>query len=659
MRSKSRNATSTSNIMILLFLFLSFIVTGYGSVFLRGKLEETRAEKEKIFVTAQSLLINIPSHIQLILQGNADEYPLLLKYQKEIATIKSEFAGTALENEWRDFSNNVATVTQGLKKESVWNILSRKAELENKFNQIKSISDGQHDEKGNKTADGLLDLSFSADLPDQFMRLALSASYMPDNLSLLFSGNKSAVIKFEEEFRKFKIDMSTASNMLQDGVEGSAEVASIIGLGGNFAVLDEGLSALIALYDQNIRLQESGESLIHALEKSFEQGEVNKVSSLTTIFGEVTPVIVEILLGVSLLILTFGLFIVFKMGRAGAKIDQQVLDQNARNEESILALLDVMTDLASGDLRVQAKVTDDITGTIADSFNYTIEELRGLVGTVKSSSAKVTEALVNTSTVADKLAEASYSQAAQITDANSVVARMNQAMIDVSSQTAASVEIAMNSTEVARSGAERVRMTISGMDQIREHIQETSKRIKRLGESSQEIGDIVELIHDIADQTHLLALNAAIQASTAGEAGRGFAVVADEVQRLAERTGNATKRVEGLVKTIQADTNEAIAAMEKSTSEVVNGATLAERAGESLNEIESVSVRLATLIKNVSFASREVSDLGERVRESMDSIRNLTEQNVESTAVTTRSVEELNELASELRQSVSGFIVPN
>ncbi len=318
-----------------------------------------------------------------------------------------------------------------------------------------------------------------------------------------------------------------------------------------------------------------------------------------------------------------------------------------------------MTDLASGDLRVQAKVTDDITGTIADSFNYTIEELRGLVGTVKSSSTKVTEALVNTSAVADKLAEASYSQAAQITDANSVVARMNQAMIDVSSQTAASVEIAMNSTEVARSGAERVRMTISGMDQIREHIQETSKRIKRLGESSQEIGDIVELIHDIADQTHLLALNAAIQASTAGEAGRGFAVVADEVQRLAERTGNATKRVEGLVKTIQADMNEAIAAMEKSTSEVVNGATLAERAGESLNEIESVSVRLATLIKNVSFASREVSDLGERVRESMDSIRSLTEQNVESTAVTTRSVEELNELASELRQSVSGFIVPN
>ncbi len=659
MRSKSKNATSTSNILILLFLFLSFIVTGYGSIFLRGKLEEARAEKEKLFITAQSLLINIPSHIQLILQGQVDEYALLLKYQKEMASIKGEFAGTALENEWRDFSNKAAALTQGLKKENVWNILSRKAELENKFNQIKSISDGQVDAEGNKTADGLLDLSFSADLPDQFMRLALSASYMPDNLSLLFSGNKSAVVKFEEEFRKFKIDMSTASNMVQEGADGSTEVASIIGLGNNFGVLDEGLSALIALYDQNMRLQESGEKLIHALEKAFEQGKINEVSSLTTIFGDVTPAIVEILLGVSLFILALGLFIVFRMGRAGAKIDQQVLDQNARNEESILALLDVMTDLASGDLRVQAKVTDDITGTIADSFNYTIEELRGLVGTVKSSSTKVTEALVNTSAVADKLAEASYSQAAQITDANSVVARMNQAMIDVSSQTAASVEIAMNSTEVARSGAERVRMTISGMDQIREHIQETSKRIKRLGESSQEIGDIVELIHDIADQTHLLALNAAIQASTAGEAGRGFAVVADEVQRLAERTGNATKRVEGLVKTIQADMNEAIAAMEKSTSEVVNGATLAERAGESLNEIESVSVRLATLIKNVSFASREVSDLGERVRESMDSIRSLTEQNVESTAVTTRSVEELNELASELRQSVSGFIVPN
>ena len=271
MRSKSKNATSTSNILILLFLFLSFIVTGYGSIFLRGKLEEARAEKEKLFITAQSLLINIPSHIQLILQGQVDEYALLLKYQKEMASIKGEFAGTALENELRDFSNKAAALTQGLKKENIWNILSRKVELENKFNQIKSISDGQVDAEGNKTADGLLDLSFSADLPDQFMRLALSASYMPDNLSLLFSGNKSAVVKFEEEFRKFKIDMSTASNMVQEGADGSTEVASIIGLGNNFGVLDEGLSALIALYDQNMRLQESGEKLIHALEKAFEQ----------------------------------------------------------------------------------------------------------------------------------------------------------------------------------------------------------------------------------------------------------------------------------------------------------------------------------------------------------------------------------------------------
>jgi twitching motility protein PilJ len=235
---------------------------------------------------------------------------------------------------------------------------------------------------------------------------------------------------------------------------------------------------------------------------------------------------------------------------------------------------------------------------------------------------------------------------------------MARSMDDVSAKTAASAEVAENSVHIAHTGGDRVRRTIQGMDAIREHIQETSKRIKRLGESSQEIGDIVALINDIADQTNILALNAAIQASAAGETGRGFGVVADEVQRLAEHSGSATKRIETLVKTIQADTNEAIHSMEKSTTEVVNGADLAEKAGEALEEIETVSARLAELIGDVSKASRQVTEMAARVSTVMRSINEITAQTAESSNATASSIGKLNQLAQELRQSVAGFRLP-
>jgi twitching motility protein PilJ len=196
------------------------------------------------------------------------------------------------------------------------------------------------------------------------------------------------------------------------------------------------------------------------------------------------------------------------------------------------------------------------------------------------------------------------------------------------------------------------------MDAIREHIQETSKRIKRLGESSQEIGDIVALINDIADQTNILALNAAIQASAAGEAGRGFGVVAEEVQRLAERSTNATKRIEALVKTIQADTNEAVISMEKSTTEVVNGAGLAEKAGEALDEIETVSARLAELISGISEVAGQVTEMASRVSTAMTAINEITAQTSETSVTTAASVAKLDQLAQELQQSVAGFRLP-
>jgi twitching motility protein PilJ len=337
---------------------------------------------------------------------------------------------------------------------------------------------------------------------------------------------------------------------------------------------------------------------------------------------------------------------------------QDTEDQNRNNQEAILRLLDELGDLAEGDLTVQASVTEDITGAIADSVNYAIEALRGLVSTINKTSEQLAFAAQETRNVADRLARASEVQARQIESASGTVTQMAQSMDGVSAKTAASAEVAEKSVHIAHEGGARVRRTIQGMDVIREHIQETSKRIKRLGESSQEIGDIVALINDIADQTNILALNAAIQASAAGEAGRGFAVVADEVQRLAERSSNATKRIEALVKTIQADTNEAVISMEKSTTEVVNGAGLAEKAGEALEEIETVSARLAALIDNVSKASRQVTEMASRVSLVMKSINEITAQTAESSLATASSIGKLNQLAQELQQSVAGFRLP-
>lgn len=333
-------------------------------------------------------------------------------------------------------------------------------------------------------------------------------------------------------------------------------------------------------------------------------------------------------------------------------------EQNRRNQDAILRLLDELSDLAEGDLTVQASVTEDITGAIADSINYAIGALRGLVSTINNTSVQMAKAAQETRSVADRLARASEVQARQIESASTTVAQMAHSMDEVSAKTAASAEVAENSVHLAHAGGDRVRRTIQGMDAIREHIQETSKRIKRLGESSQEIGDIVALINDITDQTNILALNAAIQASAAGEAGRGFAVVADEVQRLAEHSGSATKRIDALVKTIQADTNEAIISMEKSTTEVVNGANLAEKAGEALEEIETVSARLAELIDEVSKASRQVTEKAATVSTVMNSINEITRQTAESSNTTASSIGKLNQLAQELQQSVAGFRLP-
>ena len=332
--------------------------------------------------------------------------------------------------------------------------------------------------------------------------------------------------------------------------------------------------------------------------------------------------------------------------------------QNRHNQDAILQLLDEMGDLADGDLTVTATVTEDITGAIADSVNYTVDALRDLVENINSTTVQVSSAAQETQATAIHLTDASEHQTQQITEVSSSISDMAKSIEQVSQNASQSSEVAKQSVQFAAQGTQAVKKAISGMDTIREHIQETSKRIKRLGESSQEIGDIVELINDIAEQTNILSLNAAIQATMAGEAGRGFAVVADEVQRLAERSSNATKQIDALVRTIQSDTNEAISSMEQSTSGVVSGAKLSQDAGASLEQIEAVSHQLADLINNISDAAKQQAQAAIGTSDNMNVIQEIAIQTSTGTNESAASIGRLLDLTDELRKSVSGFTLP-
>ena len=362
--------------------------------------------------------------------------------------------------------------------------------------------------------------------------------------------------------------------------------------------------------------------------------------------------------------LALALLLVITLQRLHSKVSvfermaREQSAQNERNQQAILRLLDEMGSLADGDLTVEATVTEDITGTIADSFNFAIEELRKLVATVNETALMVDAATKQTENTAAHLAKAADNQAREINAATESIVSMAASIEEVSGNAERSSDVARHSVEVAHKGGEAVRRTIDGMNAIRETIQETSKRIKRLGESSQEIGNIVELINDIAEQTNILALNASIQASMAGEAGRGFAVVADEVQRLAERSTNATKQIEVLVRTIQTDTNEAVVSMERSTTDVVGGALLAENAGAALDEIEQVSNQIASLVQNISGSARQQAGAAADVTRRTTRLKEIGNQTGKATTATAASISKLSQLATELRKTVEGFALP-
>lgn len=408
--------------------------------------------------------------------------------------------------------------------------------------------------------------------------------------------------------------------------------------------------AASAIFEDSVELLAGLDTLIEAYRARGETGLYTTQNGYIAASG---IIVMLILLGVLMLLDSR------KRALAAVKSEAEAAEVTRQQNESVLQLLDEIEPLQDGDLTVEASVDEAFTGTIADAINSSIDVLRTLVSTINDASSQVSTAAQTTAAKTRDLAAASEEQARDIGNATEAITHMAKSMGDVSKDAGRSADVAQNSVDIAHRGGVTVRDTIDGMDKIREQIQETSKRLKRLGESSQEIGDIVGLINDIADQTNILALNAAIQASTAGEAGRGFAVVADEVQRLAERSTNATKQITNLVTAIQADTNEAVTSMEQTTIQVVEGAKQAENAGEALDEIEKVSTLLAELITKISSTASQHAEGAAKISKSMTVIQDITRQTSEGTSETAESIGNLAGMAENLKQQVAGFRLPD
>jgi twitching motility protein PilJ len=468
--------------------------------------------------------------------------------------------------------------------------------------------------------------------PEVAFLLGKDTNTFRDTLQALLSGNEALRIA-----RVADADMRGKLTELESGFkEYQVAVSNILG---NMQRLVNAKRATRDIFNDSEKLLQASEGLNERYEAELSGRQTNFI---------VLAVVSLLAFGVLLLI---GKVYVDD-SRIRAEESEKV---NRGNQEAILRLLDEIGNLANGDLTVRARVTEDITGAIADSINYTIDELRRLVSGITEASTQVTAATQEASTVTGQLLQATQKQSTEIQGAGQSVTQMAQQMTDVSVKANDSAKVAESSVNAAQKGTQAVQNAIKGMNDIREQIQETSKRIKRLGESSQEIGEIVQLISDITEQTNVLALNAAIQAASAGEAGRGFTVVAEEVQRLAERSGEATKHIGAIVKSIQRDTQDAVEAMERSTANVVQGTKTADEADQALREIGSVSNQLAELIRSISTSTQQQSAAATRVAANMKVILGITQLTTEGTKKTAGSAARLTSLADGLKSSVSGF----
>jgi len=591
------------------------------------------------------------------LQKARNQFQSILNYQ--MSTTGNIKAVQALAGLWKKYSGNVDTILQ--RREVVTSMRTYINGINEQIPTLLAVSD--------EVVATMTEQGAPADQVYIATRQLMLTQRISSNVSRVLDGGEGAVTAADRFGRDAALFGSVIHSMLNGNpakriqqIRNPTARAKLLEVQKQFDQIKNQVGAILDRSPEMFQVSGAAEEVLGTSDNILKDIENVEIAYEGVISSRNELLYATAAGGVAVLLIVVILVIVFKaQSRTLHTTDQQrriTEDTNKRNQEAILRLLDEMGDLADGDLTVQATVTEDITGAIADSINYAIDALRNLVQAINETTQQVSSAAQQSQATAMHLAEASDHQAQQITAASSAINEMAVSIEAVSNHAAELAGEANRSVDIAVRGNEAVQRTIHGMDSIREQIQETSKRIKRLGESSQEIGDIVELINDIAEQTNILALNAAIQAAMAGEAGRGFAVVADEVQRLAERSADATKQIEALVKGIQSDTKEAVASMEQSTSGVVQGAQLAQNAGQSLESIENVSKHLADLIRNISDSARQQASAANNISDTMNVIQEITTQTSAGTNETAASIGNLAELANELRRSVAGFKLP-
>jgi twitching motility protein PilJ len=667
------NLPVVKQFQILLTLLIVFAVLALLMLYLDGRATSQAAAANATATEMQMLSQRLARGSALASQGQKQAFATVEdSRQKFGADLKALMEGGEVKG------STVDAVTSGVAGDTLaeirtkWDGVDKAASrLVQNADALTSLAAGL--ERVNEANTPLLELSQQAGLQiaqgggtvrevDFANQLAVLSQRIAKNANTLASGEE---IDPETAFLLGK-DTGTFRDILNGLLKGSdtLKIAPIRGddtritlneLAKRFTAYDQSISSILANM-QKLTLAKQAARTVNSESEDLLQ----KTSALSDNWegggrAHLFTLVASIVFGVFALFALIGLG-VLSLRDARARANESE-GENKRNQEAILRLLNEMGNLADGDLTVQASVTEDVTGAIADSINFTIEELRTLVRGINSATDQVTKATQETQAISNRLYEASQRQNREIQQASASVLQMAQSISEVAQNASQSAKVAQMQLSAAEKGGQAVQNQIAGMNEIRSQIQDTSKRIKRLGESSLEIGEIVELISDITEQTNVLALNAAIQAASAGEAGRGFTVVAEEVQRLAERSGEATKQIEAIVKTIQADTQDAVAAMEKSTVGVVEGTKLSDAAGQALTEIQRVSRELADLISRISSQTQMQSTSVTDVTRGMQGILKITEETTEGTKQTNVSIGQLTRLAAELRSSVAGFKV--
>jgi twitching motility protein PilJ len=655
MTTRNDTASGANVLPVLAALIVLCVAGAAGLTLLTHDSAPVAAPMEQLSLVVQRM----PFEAQNALRGEASAFDALSRSAAKLKALRGaaadKGAGAAAEPDWRKLSDAVATVSDA--RAAVESI---------------QVSNQEARELAPKLLSELGDLVsvVGAQKLDGMSRYVDRFELMVQRIQLDLNGLASGVSDAAPTAQRLADSLEFLSQVMRGlsgeesglalakvtGADAEARLKTVVARNQQYAV---SVRKAIASAEALSKAQTAARTLPAVASSLAVQIGVNPASlAPRTDSGGNYKLFVLALLGLAGVLLAALVWAYLKSANMRRSTEVRVRE-NERNQEAIMRLLDELSSLADGDLTVQATVTEDITGAIADSINYAIEALRELVTTINDSAIQLEGATKQTQAAAAHMAKASSAQSRQISSASESMVDMAASIEEVSGNSERCSDVARHSVDIAHKGGDAVRRTIDGMNAIRETIQETSKRIKRLGESSQEIGNIVELINDIAEQTNILALNASIQASMAGEAGRGFAVVADEVQRLAERAANATKQIEVLVRTIQTDTNEAVVSMERSTTDVVGGALLAENAGAALEEIEQVSNQIASLVQNISASARQQAAASGNISKNMQVVREISAQTAEGTTATSTSIAKLAALSAQLRKSVAGFRLPD